>query len=64
MTMKINIDDSYVNLFEDFIQSLPKDAVTVTSLLGDEIHKRVEEYNTNKSETINFNSGLDNIREK
>lgn len=36
MTMKIDIKEQYLDKFEDFINSLPKDAVIVKKSLDDE----------------------------
>ncbi len=44
MTMKIDIKEQYLDKFEDFINSLPKDAVIVKKSLDDEINQRVDKY--------------------
>lgn len=39
MTMKIDIKEQYLDKFEDFINSLPKNAVVVKKSLDDEINE-------------------------
>jgi predicted molibdopterin-dependent oxidoreductase YjgC len=64
MTMKIDIKDQYLDKFEDFINSLPKDAVVVKKSLDDEINQRVDEYKSGTMKTVPFGTGLDKIRKK
>ena len=64
MTMKIDIKEQYLDKFEDFINSLPKDAVVVKKSLDDEINKRVKEYKNDNTKTSPFGTGLVKIREK
>ena len=64
MTMKVSIKDDYIDKFEDFINTLPQDAVTVKKSLDEEIQKRVDEYRSGKMKTVPFGTGLDRIREK
>ena len=64
MTMKIDIKEQYLDKFEDFINSLPKDAVVIKKSLDDEINKRVEEYRSGNMKTVPFGTGLDRIRKK
>lgn len=64
MTMKIDIKEQYLDKFEDFINSLPKDAVVVKKSLDDEINKRVDEYKNGTMKTVPFCTGLDKIRKK
>lgn len=64
MTMKIDIKEQYLDKFEDFINSLPKDAVVIKKSLDDEINKRVEEYKSGNMKTVPFGTGLDRIRKK
>ncbi|MDY0052761.1 MAG: hypothetical protein RBR65_09495, partial [Aliarcobacter sp.] len=59
MTMKIDIKEQYLDKFEDFINSLPKDAVVVKKSLDDEINKRVDEYKSGTMKTVSFGTGLD-----
>lgn len=63
MTMKIDIKEQYLDKFEDFINSLPKDAVVKKSL-DDEINKRVQDYKSGNMKTVPFGTGLDKIRKK
>ena len=63
MTMRVSIKDQYVDKFEDFIGTLPKDAVTVKKSLNEEIQRRVDEYRSGKMKTTPFMEGLDEIRE-
>jgi len=64
MTMKIDIKEQYLDKFEDFINSLPKDAVIVKKSLDDEINQRVHEYKNGTMKTVPFGTGLDKIRKK
>ena len=64
MTMKIDIKEQYLDKFEDFINSLPKDAVEVKKSLDDEINQRVDEYKNGTMKTVPFCTGLDKIRKK
>jgi len=63
MTMQVSIKDDYIDKFNDFINSLPNDAVTVKKSLDEEIQKRVDEYRSGKMKTTPFMEGLDEIRE-
>jgi translation elongation factor EF-1beta len=62
--MRVSIKDQYIDRFEDFIGTLPKDAVTVKKSLDEEIQRRVDEYRSGKMKTVPFGTGLDRIREK
>jgi translation elongation factor EF-1beta len=62
--MKIDIKEQYLDKFEDFINSLPKDAVIVKKSLDDEINQRVHEYKNGTMKTVPFGTGLDKIRKK
>ena len=64
MTMKIDIKEQYLDKFEDFINSLPKDAVMVKKSLDEEINQRVQEYKSGNMKTVPFGTGLDRIRKK
>ena len=60
MTMKISIKDQYIDKFENFINSLPDDAVEVDTLTDssisfDEAKKKVKKAINN----ISLNQGLD-----
>ena len=63
MTMKVSIKDDYLEKFNDFINTLPPDAVTVKKSLDEEIQKRVDEYRSGKMKTTPFMEGLNEIRE-
>lgn len=64
MTMKVSIKEEYLSEFENFIKTLPTDAVTVKKSLDEEILKRSQEYRSGKMKTVPFGTGLDRIREK
>ena len=64
MTMRISIKDQYIDKFENFMDSLPKDAVTIKKSLDEEINQRVNDYKNGKIETTPFGTGLEAIREK
>jgi translation elongation factor EF-1beta len=64
MTMKIDIKEQYLDKFEDFINSLPKDTVVIKKSLDDEINKRVQEYRSGNMKTVPFGAGLNKIRKK
>jgi hypothetical protein len=56
--MKIDIKEQYLDKFEDFINSLPKDAVIVKKSLDDEINQRVDEYKSGTMKTVPLVLGL------
>jgi len=62
-TLQVSIQDDYVDEFDDFISTLPKDAVSVTKSLDEEVRKRVDEYRSGTMKTTPFMEGLDEIRE-
>ncbi len=64
MTMKASIKDQYIDKFEDFKNSLPKDTITIKKSLDDEIIQRVNDYRSDKMKTVPFGTGLDRIREE
>ena len=64
MTMMLNIKDSYVHQFENFISSLPKDAIEIKNSLDMEIANRISDYKAKRVETTSFENGLNSIREK
>ena len=64
MTMRINIQDQYVEQLETFIKSLPKNAVEIKSSLDEEISQRINDYKNGDLQTVAFGTGFDSIREK
>ena len=64
MTMRVSIKDQYIDKFEDFMDSLPKDAITIKKSLDEEINQRVDDYRNGKMKTTPFGTGLETIREK
>jgi len=64
MTMMLKIDDKYVTKLENFLASLPEEAVEMKNSLDDEIIKRVAEYRSGKMRTTPFMEGMSSIREK
>lgn len=64
MTMMLNIKDRYVEQLENFVNSLPKDAIIIKNSLDTEITKRVNDYNSGTLKTTDFDNGLNTIREK
>ncbi len=64
MTMKVSIKEEYLPEFENFIRTLPDDAIEVKKSLDEEILKRSQEYRSGKMKTVPFGTGLDRIREK
>ena len=64
MTMMLNIKDNYVHQFENFINSLPKDAIEIKNSLDMEIANRISDYKAKIVKTTSFENGLNSIREK
>ncbi len=64
MTMMLNVKDKYVQQLENFVNSLPKDAIEIKDSLDMEISKRVSSYRNSEMKTISFDTGLNSIREK
>jgi S-adenosylmethionine hydrolase len=62
--MRVNIKDQYIDEFESFISSLPKDAITIKKSLDDEITQRISDYQSGKMKTTTFGTGLNDIRDK
>jgi len=60
----LNVKDKYIHQLEDFVSSLPKDAIEIKNSLDVEIANRISDYQNNKSESISFDIGLKSIREK
>jgi len=64
MTMMLNIKDKYIEQLENFVNSLPKDAIEVKNSLDVELSKRIHDHQSGRSESVSFKSGLDSIRER
>ena len=64
MTMMLNIKDNYIHQLENFVNSLPKDAIEIKNSLDMEIANRISDYKSKKIETTSFENGLNSIREK
>ncbi len=64
MTMMLTIKDKYVKQLENFVNSLPEDAIEVKNSLDAEISQRVQDYRSEREKSMTFDSGLDVIREK
>lgn len=64
MTMVMDIKEQYMKKFEEFINSLPNDAVTIKNSLDVEIQQRVDDYKSGNSETIPFNQNLSEYSSK
>lgn len=64
MTMVMDIKEQYLMRFEEFIKSLPSDAIIIKNSLDTEIKRRVDNYKNGNSVTIPFNQNLSSIREK
>jgi len=64
MTMMLNVKDNYIHQLENFINSLPKDAIEIKNSLDMEIANRISDYKTKKIETTSFENGLNLIRKK
>lgn len=68
MTMKISIKDQYLDKFEDFISSLPNDAVKVNTMEEnlislEEAQKKVQKAinNISKKEGVDLDSAFDKV---
>jgi hypothetical protein len=66
--MKINIKDQYLDQFEDFISSLPNDAVKVNTMeenliSPEEAQKKVQKAinNISKKEGVDLDSAFDKV---
>ncbi len=64
MTMIMDIKEQYLSKFEEFIKSLPSDAVIIKNSLDLEIKKRIDAYKKDNSQAIPFNQNLSSTREK
>jgi len=64
MTMRINIQDQYIEQLETFLKSLPKNAVEIKHSLDEEISKRIINYKNGDLQTVAFGTRLDSIRKK
>ena len=68
MTMRINIKDQYLDRFEDFISSLPNDAVEINTMEENSIsfedgQQKVQRAinNISKNEGINLDNAFDKV---
>lgn len=60
MTMKINLKDQYLDKFNDFIKSLPSDAIKVDNILDNSISMEEAKEKVQKAmNNISSNEGLD-----
>jgi len=60
MTMKVNIKDQYIDRFDDFISSLPKDAIKIDTIDEHSITKEQAKQKVQKAiKNISSNQGLD-----
>ena len=60
MTMKVSIKDQYIDKFEDFISSLPKDAIEVDTINDNSISFDDAKEKVHKAiNNISLNQGLD-----
>jgi len=64
MTMMLNVKDNYIHQLENFINSLPKDAIEIKNSLDMEIANRISDYKAKRVKTASFENGLNSIREK
>lgn len=60
----MDIKEEYMKKFEEFVNSLPNDAVTIKNSLDMEIQQRVDDYKSGSSVTIPFNQNLSSLRER
>ena len=66
MTMTITVNDTIADKVIAFLNSLPKDDVTIEPArpwYADEVKCRIEEYKSGKMETIPWNEGWEEIEE-
>jgi len=61
MTMQIKIKDEYLKEFDDFINSLPDDAIKIKKSLDEEIQDRIDKYKKDSSSILPLSS-LDDIK--
>ena len=64
MTINLDIKDQYLSNFENFIKSLPKDAIKIQNSLDKEIETRVKEYQSGKMETISHEKMWESINQE
>ena len=64
MTMMLNVKDKYIQQLENFVSSLPQDAIEIKKSLDIEIANRISDYKNYKIESMPFEDGLSSIREK
>jgi len=62
--LSIDIQDEFLENFYNFVESMPEGAITISSSLDKEIEKRVQEYKKDRSKSIPFGNGLEEIRKK
>jgi hypothetical protein len=62
--MIMDIKEQYMKKFEEFLKSLPSDAITIRNSLDEEITKRVDEYKNGSARSVPFNQNLSSVREK
>jgi len=66
MTAMVEVDEQYAQKFQQFIKSMPKDAIKMTLIkhnLNAEIARRIDEIKNGSVETRSL-SGLSSIRER
>ena len=66
MTAVVEVNEQYVQKFNQFIESIPKNAIKLTLIknnLDEEIEKRINEIKNNKIETSPV-SALASVRER
>ncbi len=66
MTAVVEVDEQYAQKFQQFIKSIPKNAIKLTyvkSNLDEEIEKRINEIKNGRVETRSL-SALSSIRER
>ena len=64
MTINLDIKEQYLSNFENFIKSLPKDAVKIQNCLDKEIEKRVKDYQSGKMKTISHEKMWESINQE
>lgn len=66
MTMTITVNDSIADKVMTFLNSLPKEDVTIEPArpwYADEVKRRIEEYKSGKMETTPLHEGMEEIEE-
>lgn len=60
MTMQVSIQDQYIDKFEDFMSSLPKDAIEINTIDDNSISfSEAQEKVTKAINNISSNQGID-----